>query len=168
VEGFAARMSEQIAAGLGGPRSQAEFHALELLALAAIYAPLPDGPWPRGALPFHPYSAEIVPETWARWLAHDPLELVQKRQSAVAEARFVFLDAGKSDEYGLQFGARMLAQRLANSLGARLHHEEFEGGHMGTAHRYDVSLPRILAVLAEASPERAGDSRSISGSRRTQ
>jgi S-formylglutathione hydrolase FrmB len=159
IEGFAARMSELATAGLGGPRSQAEFHALELLALAAVYAPLPSGPWPRGALPFHPYTAEIIPETWARWLAHDPLELAKTRQSALAEARFVFLDAGKSDEYGLQFGARMLAQRLANSLGARLQHEEFEGGHMGTAHRYDVSLPRILAVLAEAFSERAGDSR---------
>lgn len=146
VAGFVAKMAEQ-----GAPRSQAEFHAMEIVALAAAYAPLESGPLPRGALPFDPYTAEILPDVWARWLAHDPLELVEKRQNAVRSARFVFLDAGKYDEYGLQFGARMLAQRLS-SVGASVHHEEFEGGHMGTGHRYDVSLPRILAVLAAGSP----------------
>ena len=69
-------------------------------------------------------------------------------RNALGSARLVFLDAGKFDEYGLQFGARMLAQRLKNS-GVSLHHEEFEGGHMGTAHRYDVSLPKLLAALED-------------------
>jgi enterochelin esterase-like enzyme len=141
VGGFIARLAEQ-----GAPRGQAEFAALEMIAMAACYAPLPEAPLPRAALPFDPYTAEIVPQVWQRWLAHDPLERVEKQAQAVRSARLVFLDAGKSDEYGLQFGARMLAKRLVNS-GATVHHEEFEGGHMGTGHRYDVSLPRILSAL---------------------
>jgi enterochelin esterase family protein len=145
LAGFVERMREQ-----GAPRSQGEFHALEIAALAAIYVPLNEGPWPRGALPFDPYTAQIIPEIWARWLAHDPIELVASRTSQLRDARLVFLDAGKSDEYGLQFGARVLAQRLT-AAGVRVHHEEFEGGHMATAHRYDVSLPTILAALPEAS-----------------
>lgn len=139
----------------GAPRSQGEFHALELLALAHAYAPLADriaqsqarseGPLMSslGELPFDPYTALIIPEKWARWLAHDP---ALRSISGLRDARLVFLDAGKSDEYGLQFGARILAERLIGS-GVAVDHEEFEGGHMGTAYRYDVSLPKIIAAL---------------------
>ncbi len=145
MTGFVQRMAEQ-----SGPRSQSEFHALEIVALAAAYAPIESGPLPRAALPFDPTTAMILPDTWTRWLAHDPLIRAERDANALKDAQLVFLDAGKSDEYGLQFGARMLAQRLVNS-GVRVHHEEFEGGHMGTGHRYEVSLPKILSALEGAS-----------------
>ncbi|MDB4971849.1 MAG: putative esterase, partial [Myxococcaceae bacterium] len=138
----------------GAPRSQAEFHALELLALAHAYA--------AGELPFDPYTALVDPAKWARWLAHDPAVC---NVDALREASLVFLDAGKSDEYGLQFGARIVVQRLLAS-GVAVDHEEFEGGHMGTAYRYDVSLPKIIAALETdisthqaAKPSRAAASR---------
>lgn len=141
---FLATMAEQ-----GAPRSQREFHALEIAALAHVYAPRDDG---SGELPFDPRTAMIIPDAWARWLAHDPLVLLgdatrgPKSPSCLRDARLVYLDAGKADEYGLQFGARMLAARLSE-LGVTVHHDEFEGGHMGTAYRYDVSLPTIIAAL---------------------
>ncbi len=159
LEGFARFIEAQ-----GAPRSQTEFHAIEMLALAAAYAPLersgqasPLGQLPLGELPVDPYTATLAPEKWARWLAHDPLIRAEKQPNALKDAALVFLDAGKSDEYGLQFGARMLAQRLTNS-GVKVQHEEFEGGHMGTAYRYDASLPILLAALdsAWASSPRAG------------
>jgi len=150
--GFVSRIAEQ-----GGPRSQSEFHALEIIALAAAYAPIESGPLPRAALPFDPITAMLVPDTWARWLDHDPLIRAERDPKSLVDARLVFLDAGKSDEYGLQFGARMLAQRLVNS-GARVHHEEFEGGHMGTGHRYEVSLPKILSALSTDHREGASGS----------
>jgi enterochelin esterase family protein len=142
-----------------GPSGQREFHAIEMLAMAAAYAPIeqdllaaqePAAPQPRvtGELPYDPHTAALLPEKWARWVAHDPVVRLQKRANALSAARLVFLDAGKYDEYGLQFGARMLAQCLKNS-GAQVHHEEFEGGHMGTSHRYDVSLPNLLAALED-------------------
>ncbi|MFT3922953.1 MAG: alpha/beta hydrolase-fold protein [Myxococcales bacterium] len=155
--GFARFLEQQ-----GAPRSQAEFHAVEMLALAAAYAPLADPghvdgererALPLGELPVDPYTAQIHPEKWQRWLAHDPLVRAEKQPNALKNARLVFLDAGKSDEYGLQFGARMLAQRLINS-GVKVQHEEFEGGHMGTAFRYDASLPILLAALDSASVPR--------------
>ncbi len=146
VLGFVSHLATQ-----GAPRSQSEFHALEIVALAAIYAPLEGGPLPRGELPFDPKTAMIEPDKWTRWLAHDPLKRLDNAPRCLGEAALVFLDAGKSDEYGLQFGARMLAERLANS-GARVHHEEFDGGHMGTGHRYEVSLPLMLSALRGGSP----------------
>jgi enterochelin esterase family protein len=144
--GFLRRLAEQ-----GGPSGQREFHAIEMLAMAAAYAPVPEGTFP---LPYDPATAMVVPEKWARWLAHDPVVRLEKHAHALSGARLVFLDAGKFDEYGLQFGARMLAQRLKNS-GVTVHHEEFEGGHMGTSHRYDVSLPTLLAALEEDSSSAA-------------
>lgn len=131
-----------------GPSGQREFHALEILALAAAYAPSTTAS--PGELPFDAYTAEISSEAWQRWLAHDPVVRLQKAPKLLKDARFVFLDAGKYDEYGLQFGARILAQCLNNS-GVTAHHEEFEGGHMGTSHRYDVSLPKLLAALEDSS-----------------
>jgi enterochelin esterase-like enzyme len=130
-----------------GPKGQREFHAIEVLAMAAAYAPIEAGSF---ELPYDANTAMLVPEKWARWLAHDPVVRLEKHANALSGARFVFLDAGKFDEYGLQFGARMLAQCLKNS-GVTVHHEEFEGGHMGTSHRYDVSLPNLLAALEEDS-----------------
>jgi len=133
----------------GAPGSQGEFHALELLALAHAYAPIageaPDGSG--GELPFDARTALLDEARWARWLAHDPAERsLHPDGHGLHHARLVFLDAGKSDEYGLQFGARILAERLSRS-GVAVAHEEFEGGHMGTAYRYDVSLPRLIAAL---------------------
>ena len=98
-----------------------------------------------------------IADKWARWLAHDPLirdgtqatgDQANSGQPlhSLQQARLVFLDAGKSDEYGLQFGARMLARRL-RELGVAVVHEEFEGGNMGPPYRYDVSLPMIIAAL---------------------
>src|SRR5690606_17801394 len=118
MAGFVEAMRTQ-----GAPRSQREFHAMEFVALAAAYAPLEAGPLPRGELPVDPYTAVIDPDKWARWLAHDPLVRAEKHANALPSARLVFLDAGKHDEYGLQFGARILAQQLSNS-GVRVRHEE--------------------------------------------
>jgi enterochelin esterase family protein len=134
------------------PSGQREFHAIEILAMASVYAPVEAGAQHGekpglGELPFDPYTATLLPAPWARWLEHDPCVRLEKRADCLSQARFVFLDAGKRDEYGLQFGARILAQRLNNS-GVTLHHEEFDGGHMGTSHRYDVSLPKLLAAVS--------------------
>jgi len=166
-----------------GPRSQGEFHAIEILALAHAYAPLASplaAHESGGELPFDPRTAMLIPEKWARWLSHDPVVraaegrgfapeqkaaeargLVPEQKNeggyGLREARLVFLDAGKSDEYGLQFGARLLAEQLVRS-GVVVDHEEFEGGHMGTAYRYDVSLPKLIAALEsldEPTPLRA-------------
>jgi len=147
VQGFLAQLAQK-----GAPRGQREFHALEMVAMASVYAPASaeDAALAtvHGELPCDLYDASLRPEVWARWLAHDPVVRLEKQANALSSARLVFLDAGNFDEYGLQFGARMLAKRLKNS-GVTVDHEEFEGGHMGTAHRYDVSLPKLLAALED-------------------
>ena len=140
VGGFLARFDER------GPEGGGDFEAIMTIASAAAYAPEPDAPFPHAALPFDPETALPVDAVWQRWLDHDPVVRLDRDPDAMKSAALVFLDAGDRDEHGLHFGARALAARL-EQRGANVVHEEFPGGHRGTAYRYDASIPRLLAAL---------------------
>lgn len=129
-----------------GPTGAGDFEAIMTIATAACYAPAMDAPFPHCELPFDLHTALPIGETWARWLEHDPLSCLERDAEAFQGAALVFLDAGDRDEHGLQFGARMIADRL-RARGAPVIHEEFEGTHRGTAHRYERSLPLLLGSL---------------------
>jgi S-formylglutathione hydrolase FrmB len=116
-----------------------------VLAISAAYAP--DRGQPHGfALPFDPHTGEIVPAVWQRFKAWDPVTMVATHAEALRRMKLVFLDAGDRDEWALDIAARVLADRM-RAAGVNVEHEEFEGGHMGTSHRYEVSLPRLAAAL---------------------
>lgn len=138
---FAERMREQ------GPRGDADFEAIALLACAAAYAPNTSLPFPHCDLPFDPATALPVSEAWERFLEHDPVRLLERFPAALRRASFVYLDAGNRDEHGLHFGARRLAT-LLRDRGVPSVHEEFDGGHRNTTQRFASSLPRLLEVLA--------------------
>lgn len=142
VEAFLARFAQL------GPTGGGDFEAIMTICCAAAYAPEPDAPLPHAALPVDLRTATLRPDVWERWLAHDPLVRIDRDPDALRTATLVFLDAGDRDEHGLHFAARLMAERLRDR-GARLVHEEFPGGHRGTAHRYDRSLPLLLGVLAD-------------------
>jgi hypothetical protein len=61
--------------------------------------------------------------------------------------KLLYIDCGIKDEYNLQFGARIVHSKLDK---LNIHHiyEEFDGGHMNTSYRYDVSLPKIYSALS--------------------
>lgn len=141
VEGFVRRFEST------GPRGGGDFETIAMIASAAAYAPEPGAPFPHLALPFDPKSALPVPEVWQRFLDHDPVVRLERDPSALRDASLVYLDAGDRDEHGLQFGARRIAA-LLSARGARVHHEEFPGGHRGTHARYAASLPRLIGALA--------------------
>lgn len=121
------------------------FTAMMIIAYAAAYAPEPDAPPPQAALPFDPRTGLLVPEVWGRWLAHDPLQRVLQDDSAFSGTSLLFIDAGNRDEHGLHFGGRLLVDALSGR-NLPLRYEEFDGGHRGTGHRYDVSLPALVAA----------------------
>jgi hypothetical protein len=121
------------------------FTGLMILAYAAAYAPDPDGPYPHVSMPFEVRTAELVPDLWHRFIEHDPLERIRRDENALRAARLVYLDAGDRDEHGLHFGARSMAD-LLRERGVAIEHHEFEGGHRGTGHRYEHSLPRLVAA----------------------
>jgi enterochelin esterase-like enzyme len=129
-------------------------HAIDVisnLCCAAAWSPN-SGPYGFGEgfdLPFDRRTGALIGEVWARWLAEDPVNLVDRHLDALRSLNAIFLDAGLHDEYNLQLGARQIADKLRAAGIAHLH-EEFDGGHMNTSYRYDRSFAVVTAALAPA------------------
>lgn len=121
--------------------------AISALALAAVYSPDPAAPLGI-ALPFDLERGDLDDAVFARWLAWDPVQLVEA--PGVAEAlrglSLLFLDCGRRDEHQLHWGARALHRKL-DRLGVPHHYEEFDDGHRSTSYRLDESLPRLYRAL---------------------
>lgn len=130
------------AAGLG----PGDFDTIMMIACAAAYSPDMSVAFPHARLPIDVRTGELVSEVWAQWLANDPLTRIAVMPNALTTMRLVYVDAGDRDEHGLQLGARRIAD-LLRARSVQLRHEEFVGGHRNTSHRYETSLPALIAVL---------------------
>ncbi len=139
VEGF---LKEFAGATKKGPL----IPTLNIIAMAAAYAP--DGAGP--CLPFTLPGGELIPEMWERWLARDPVRMVEQEPFAKAlrGLKLLYLDAGDRDEYALHLGARIFLERL-KALDIPYHYEEFSNGHFGINYRYKVSLEMVAKALGE-------------------
>lgn len=120
--------------------------ALNVIAMSACYAPNPESPWGFD-LPFDPETAALRPEVWKRFLAFDPLEAAERHREELGALELLHIEAGKKDEFGLQFGARRLARRL-DELGIDHVYEEHDGGHFGLDRRYPEVIPKLVDALS--------------------
>ncbi len=126
-----------------------DFLVLNVLGMAAAYSPNP-ATQPFGFdLPCDLETGAFRNDVWQRWLANDPLALLDAHADALRAMSLVYLDCGIRDEWNLHLGARMFARRLT-ALGIAHEHQEYDDGHMGVSYRYDVSLPRIARALSSA------------------
>ena len=129
------------------PSLSGDGHAvIDLLAMSACYSPNPASPLGFD-LPIDLETGARREDVWARWLEHDPVRACERYADAWKRLELLHLEAGKKDEFHLQFGLRLLVRRL-RELGVPHHHEEFDGGHFDINHRYQVVLPRVIEVLA--------------------
>lgn len=130
------------------PKPANFFDILSVAAMAACYSPNPASPGGFD-LPLDLTTGELLPHIWQRWLAHDPITLLQEEQhiAALRRLKLLYLDCGNRDEHGLHYGARIFCHRLAK-LNIPYVYEEFDGGHRNTQFRYDVSLKLISQALA--------------------
>lgn len=126
-------------------RGRQWFTIVNMLAMASCYSPNPDSPIGFD-LPFDEHTGELLPEVWQRWLEHDPVELAARHADALRSLRLYYLDCGSWDEHHLQLGNRIFSQRL-KVLGVPHTYEEFDGGHMNVAHRYERSLQLLSETL---------------------
>lgn len=127
-----------------------DFAAFNLLCMSAAYAPdisLAPGDFPAD-IPIDIQTGEIKWESFERWMDHDPLTMIEavEYQISLRSLKYLFVDVGRWDEYNLQFGARVLHERLSE-LGIEHIYEEFDGGHRGTTYRYDNSIPNMVKAL---------------------
>lgn len=120
---------------------------LNILAMAAHYSPNPNEKQLGIDLPFDYQTGEINEMVWERWKKWDPTRLVQKYQANLRKLRYIHIDCGKTDEFNLIWGARILHAKL-EKLKIVHSYEEFDDGHMNINYRYDVSLPKIYQALS--------------------
>jgi S-formylglutathione hydrolase FrmB len=122
-----------------------EIHCLMNLCMAATYDPDPRAPL-GFRVPFHMETGEALPGRWARWRAHDPVNLVAKHRASLKSLRGIYIDCGSRDQYHIHYGSRTLSKRLA-AAGVRHRYEEFDDDHSDINYRMDVSLPFLYKAL---------------------
>lgn len=126
-------------------RAQHEYATMEMLGYAAAYSPRSAKAFDLD-LPFDLHSGALREDVFARWLAFDPVERVPRHAAELQRLRLRYLDCGRRDEYGLDIGARLVAQGIRD-LGLEVRHEEFDDDHRNVGYRYEISLPALAAVL---------------------
>jgi len=117
-----------------------DFSGLNIIGMSACYSP-------NGAdfdFPFDLKTGEIRPDVWAKWLAHDPVRLVEKSVENLKSLKLLYIDAGTRDEFHLDLGARILCERLKDFDIPHLH-EEFDDGHFNISYRQN----RVLELISQ-------------------
>lgn len=134
-----------------GPQNH-QMQALEMMGYASCYSPIASEPG-RFDLPFDLESGEVRADVWARWLAWDPVRMIQTDgyREALRRLAYVYADGGTRDEYGLDVGARIFTA-VAKRQGVAVDFQEFDGVHGDGGPRYDVMIPRLLSALGFAPP----------------
>jgi S-formylglutathione hydrolase FrmB len=121
------------------PKSKDFHNILNIIGMSSCYSPNPKRKEYNFDLPFDIYTAGLIPEIWNKWLKFDPVRLVKKYKNNLKKLRLIFIDCGTKDEFNLQAGARIFADKLRKN-GIKCFHQEFNDGHMNIQYRYDVSF----------------------------
>jgi S-formylglutathione hydrolase FrmB len=122
-----------------------ESHAIMNVCMAATYDPDPTAPL-GFRLPFNLETGELIAGRWRRWVAHDPVNLVDRYRANLRSLRGIYIDCGWRDQYHIHYGTRILSKRLARA-GIRHTYEEFDDDHSDIDYRMDVSLPFLYRAL---------------------
>ena len=92
-----------------------------------------------------PETAELIPERWANWLAHDPVVLAERSGDSLRRLKGLYVDCGDHDQYHLQYGSRRL-HRILDRMGIPHTYEEFPDDHSNVDYRMDLSLTFLERV----------------------
>lgn len=118
---------------------------LMTLGCSAAFSADPDG---TVRLPFDPRSGRLDEDLWARWLAWDPVRMVEPHADALRGLRAVWVDAGTRDEWYLDLGAQAMVDALAGIGVTDVHHGTYDAGHGGIDWRYPLSLAFLATRLS--------------------
>jgi S-formylglutathione hydrolase FrmB len=113
-----------------------DYALLNTYAMAECYAP--------GELPFDPTTGQLRPDVWEKWLAWDPVRMVERHADALRGLKAIYIDSGKRDQFFLDLGAEGFRQALERIGVTDVHFELFDGMHGGIEYRYPIAL-RYLA-----------------------
>lgn len=127
------------------PKPKSFHNICNMLGMASCYSPNPKNLKTKGYgfdIPIDLSTGELRNDVFNKWLKHDSVYLVSKYKNNLKKLKLIFIDAGKSDEFALNIGARIFSERLAKN-GIKHFHEEFNGGHFNIQHRYDRTFEMI-------------------------
>jgi S-formylglutathione hydrolase FrmB len=117
---------------------------LNCWAMAACYSTDPDG---TVQLPFDPVTGRLRQDVWARWLALDPVRMVDGHADALRSLRAIYIDAGTRDQFYLDLGAEAFRLALARIGIADVFFELFDATHSAIEYRYPIALRYLAAHL---------------------
>lgn len=128
------------------PKLDGDGHAvINMLAMSACYSPNADSALGFD-LPIDLHTGLRREDVWQRWLEFDPVRMIERHASGWRSLDWLHLECGKRDEFHLQFGLRILRERLL-ALEIPHEYEEFDGGHFGIDDRYVKLLPQMIDAL---------------------
>nr|WP_225905758.1 alpha/beta hydrolase-fold protein [Stygiolobus caldivivus] len=128
-------------------KEKEDLNTLTVVAMSAFYSPLGD----KFELPFDIETGEILEHVWKKWIEKDPVRIVEKYSENLRKLKMIYLDVGIRDEFKINFGMRILHNKM-KKLGIPHVYEEFEGGHFNTSFRYDISLSLASKIFNEGDP----------------
>jgi len=118
-----------------------DFPLLNTWAMAACYSANDDG---SVDLPFEPETGQLRDEVWQRWLAWDPVRMVDRHADALRGLRAIYIDSGKRDQFFLDLGAEGFRRALERIRVTDVFFELFDATHSAIEYRYPLAV-RYLA-----------------------
>jgi hypothetical protein len=109
--------------------------------MAACYSANEDGSID---LPFEPGTGRLRPDVWERWLAWDPVRMVERHAEALRGLRAIYVDSGTRDQFFLDLGAEAFRLELERIGVTDVFFELFDATHSAIEYRYPLAL-RYLA-----------------------
>jgi S-formylglutathione hydrolase FrmB len=109
--------------------------------MAACYSANDDGSID---LPFDTATGELIDDVWQRWLAWDPVRMVDGHAEALRGLRAIYIDSGARDQFFLDLGAEGFRRALERIGVTDVFFELFDGTHSSIEYRYPIAL-RYLA-----------------------
>jgi hypothetical protein len=122
-----------------------DFPLLNTFAMAACYSANEDGSID---LPFDTETGQLIDDVWERWLAWDPVRMVDAHADSLRGLRAIYIDAGKSDQYYLDLGAEGFRKSLARIGVTDVFFELFDATHSAIEYRYPIALRYLAERLA--------------------
>ena len=112
--------------------------------MAACYSADEDG---TVRLPFDAATGRLIPEVWERWLAWDPVRMVERHADALRGLRAIYIDAGKRDEWFLDLGAEAFRRALERRRRHRRLLRALRRHPLGIEYRYPLGLSYLAERL---------------------
>jgi S-formylglutathione hydrolase FrmB len=113
--------------------------------MAACYSADEDG---SVRLPYDLATGERIDAVWDRWLALDPVRMVQKHAETLRSMRGIYIDAGRRDEWLLDLGAEAYRRELAKIGVTDVFFELFDATHAAIEYRYPMAMEYLARRMA--------------------